>query len=420
MYQEYKQATKQFVNWIIQTSKIKTLPNTLSALKLHVQSIISDDAIPSEKEKDFSRKLVNALQSGKQAIELRSLVHSIYKSSSSSESNHLERDQVHEEHLVCINILKDCYSALKDWSTKFDRDAASKESAVNIHTELFPKFAGLEIEETTEINSELNLPEVTKFNFDETDLKFGDLRLRFICFFLEIIQMEEQVVDTWKRVKSMDISLISATVVTHFAIQRIKMIHSELSLLCPSYSDAASFFSGLKQFLSPLEYEWVSRHSSFQILHWTLEFYHQSARFKEKFNVRVAEMGSFIHCRGSFHAGQIYNECTGSPLESERNHIFNFLEHEVAILLQSLIEEMARGSDYETFPLGKNRNILFRLIFESLFNASNRGYQRFHFFSSLSAGFDRCSVWKIRRTCSCIKRFICIVLSFVTETRITS
>jgi hypothetical protein len=351
MYQEYKQATQQFVNWIIQTSKNKKLPNTLNALRLHVQGIISDPIIHFGNTEGFSKDLVGALRNGKRAIELRSLVHSIYKSNTSSGSDNLESGHGHEEHLFCIKILKECYSALKTWSAKF---AVGEESATEKEVtdpEFLSKFVGLEIEEVTETElSELSLPatEVQELNFDDVDLKFGDLRLRFICFFLELIEMEERVVNTWKRVKRMDISLISATVVTHFAIQRIKMIHSELSLIYPSYSDATSFFSGLKQFLSPLEYEWASSHSSFKLFLWIMEFYHYIGGIAGRNAIPLS--AEFGPCRGSSAGGKVYNECTQSPLESEKNQIFGFLDTEVVLLFNSMVEARKRdGGDYKLF-----------------------------------------------------------------------
>jgi hypothetical protein len=374
MYQEYKQATQQFVDWIMKASNIKKLPNTLSALRLHVQGIIvSDHAKDFERDRDFSQQLLSALQSGKRAIELRSLVHSIYKASTPIGSDNLESGHGHEEHLFCIKILKECYSTLKTWSATFNRDEEPPEKSTANSDESKPaflsKFAGLEIEEITETeDSALNLrtAAVQELNFDDVDLKFGDLRLRFICFFLEMIEMEEQVVNTWKRVKSMDISLISATVVTHFAIQRIKMIHSELSLIYPSYSDAISFFSGLKQLLSPLEYEWVSRHTSFQMLHWTLEFYDRAGKRSVPLE---EEMSAIDHCRGLFSEGQIYNECTKSPLESKEKHVFNFLHHELALLQHEIVEvrKYLRSDDksfIEQFRLGKHRAFISSYIRE--------------------------------------------------------
>jgi hypothetical protein len=162
--------------------------------------------------------------------------------------------------------------------------------------------------------------------------------------------MEERVVNTWKRVKSMDISLISATVVTHFAIQKIKMIHSELSLIYPSYSDVASFFSGLKQFLSPFEYDWASSHSSFKLFVWIFEFYRHLGGTAGKNKSPLAEREEYIHSRESFHAGEIYNECTGSPLASERSHIFNFLGNEVVLIMNSIVEARKwGGGDHKLF-----------------------------------------------------------------------
>jgi hypothetical protein len=150
MYQEYKQATQQFVNWIIQTSKNKKLPNTLNALRLHVQGIISDPTIHFGSTEGFSKDLVGALRNGKRAIELRSLVHSIYKSNAST-GIHLESGCGHEEHLFCIKILKECYSALKTLSAKFNRDTEdSEKSAVEKEVtdpEFLSKFSGLEVEE---------------------------------------------------------------------------------------------------------------------------------------------------------------------------------------------------------------------------------------------------------------------------------
>jgi hypothetical protein len=374
MYQEYKLATQQFVNWIIQTSKNKKLPNTLNALRLHVQGIISDPTIHFGNAEGFFNELTGALRNGKRAIELRSLVHSIYKSNTSASSDNLESGHGHEEHLFCIKILKECYSSLKTLSVKFERDneasAKSAASSEGSDFEFLSKFAGLEIEEIAETeDSALNLPTaaVQELNFDDVDLKFGDLRLRFICFFLGLIEMEEQVVNTWKRVKSTDISLISATVVTHFAIQRIKMIHSELSLIYPSYSDATSFFSGLKQFPSPLEYEWVSRHSSFQLFFLIMEFYHHIGGLAGQNKIPLSR--EFIRCRGSCTGGEIYNECTRSPLESERNQIFSFLDNEVALLLNSMVEARKReGGDYnsfvEQFHLGKDRAFISSYIRE--------------------------------------------------------
>jgi hypothetical protein len=68
MYQEYKQATQQFVNWIIQTSKNKKLPNTLNALRLHVQGIISDPTIHFGNTEGFSKDLVELYEMGSEQL----------------------------------------------------------------------------------------------------------------------------------------------------------------------------------------------------------------------------------------------------------------------------------------------------------------------------------------------------------------
>jgi hypothetical protein len=71
-------------------------------------------------------------------------------------------------------------------------------------------------------------------------------------------------------VKRFEISVVAATVATHYAIERFKSLDSMLSLLNPSYITASDLFQLMKTTLSPAEYDWFDNHSVSAIFYETL------------------------------------------------------------------------------------------------------------------------------------------------------
>jgi hypothetical protein len=146
--------------------------------------------------------------------------------------------------------------------------------------------------------------------------------------------VEETIIETWKRVKNLEISLISATVVAYFAMYKIRMMDSQLSAHYPSYTDATTLFAGLKEFLSPKEYEWVSNHSAFKLLKIILEYYQDCSEELSDCYGRGERL-----IREKKIPEQLYhNEFNGRPLTDNQADIKAFLDYEIMVLFNALVD----------------------------------------------------------------------------------
>jgi hypothetical protein len=367
IYQEYKTSTNQFESWILKTSTLKGLPNELNQLKNHVDDILANSQLLLQKD-CFIPDLTRALYHGKRAIEARKRVHldkvHDQPKNVSAEEYH-QYVQANSQHAYCIELLQECYDKLSVIATK----AAAKQAADqatrkhNIHEkpvehDVTEQFAGLSVEATPKEEEEERTPwksqKTDAVGLDEIDLQYGDIRLRLICFFLEMIELEEYLTRTWQRVKALEISLPSATVVMHFAIRKIKMIDSELSVIYPSYTNAASFFVALKTFLSPMEWSWISNHPTFHRLENATEFYNDFVVSLVDSSISFRgedELIVFGRSRGRDREGKVYNECYMTPLASDTHAVREFLYTEVGILLNCLLRlKYSRcNGDYKKF-----------------------------------------------------------------------
>jgi hypothetical protein len=162
-----------------------------------------------------------------------------------------------QKHAHCIQLLQECWEKLSCLAPDIvNSDSPTKKAPQKEATEILAKqFSSLEVQDLPEeIPSVLALPvDEEIINLHTLDIQYGDIRLRLICFFIEITQLEEYLIHTWKRVQNLEISIPAAAAVTLSAIQKVKIIDSELALTNPSISNALAVFVGLKQFLSPIE-----------------------------------------------------------------------------------------------------------------------------------------------------------------------
>jgi hypothetical protein len=356
LYQDYKLATSQFQKWILKTSARKGLPNTLNFLRVHVQNIVQNVSALT-KQKNFLQELKVALSNGKAAIKARRAVHvtkvkEIPKTVSPEEyQQYLETNGTHA---YCIQLLQDCWdmlSSLAPDTSKFGSDKMiASEKEPNLISEILPKkFSSLEVQDLPEEQTTaLNLPVDEEIDLDSLDLQYGDIRLRVICFFIEMTQLDEYLVQTWKRVQNLEISLPSATVVTLAAIQKIKIIESELSVVYLSFSNAVAFFAAFKQFLSPMEMANIAEHPTYQLLSIIMHFYTSYGGQLKTSNCPFSHRNNMLAQRGGSEK-KVYTECTMPPLENDRTTILWFLDTEVTAFYNALIFMRDCKGDYNEF-----------------------------------------------------------------------
>jgi hypothetical protein len=222
LYQDYKNSTSQFQKWILKTSTRKRLPNTLNFLRVHVQNIVQN-AAALRKQKNFFGDLKGALSNGKAAIKARKAVH-LTKVNEISKSVPPEEYQKYIEtngkHAHCIRLLQECWDALSCLlpvasNSNRDKKLESEKEPTITSESLAKKFSSLEVQDLPEEHTAaLNLPVDEEIDLDILDLQYGDIRLRIICFFIEMTQLDEYLTKIWKRVQNLEISIPSATVVT--------------------------------------------------------------------------------------------------------------------------------------------------------------------------------------------------------------
>jgi hypothetical protein len=370
MYQAYTESTDHFVNWVVQTSKLKNLPHTLNALQIRIQDIVSDPANQPRKG-NFLKDLKTALIHAEKAIEVRASVHMVQQPKVGTSSSRAGKDETtlnHEDHVAAIKILRECHSTLKDWSLnqrevlraeKYNpKKKTVKSSSTNKSSDPF----ALQIDnEDNEDTTNVDLKNGNDLVLKDLDSQYGDIRLRLVCFFIEIASFEVKMGFAWGKVKGFGGSLVSATTVTHFALQRMKTVETELVALFPEYSKAENFFTALKTYLSPSEYEWMSTHDTFKMMNWVMQFYDQFVFRLEEANTQFQEMEELVRPRGSLLKGEVYNEFTRSPLRSEKDQIFGFLDTEVTLLMNSMIEARKKSGSYpaflDKFQLSKDQTV---------------------------------------------------------------
>jgi aromatic ring-cleaving dioxygenase len=338
IYLEYKNSTDQFLKWILKNSTLQDTASTVNVWPAHAKNIVSNAANLLKKE-SFVAELNRALYHVRQAIASRTRVHLLHvqpKPVCVSEKDYESFVLDNEKHAYIIHCLQDCYSVLKVLVPVPEERAEMKET-LNKATgsdqpeTIFQSFSLDSDDVDTTDFANLNIKVEEPIRLGDIDLQFGDIHLRFLCFFLDLIQLEEKVIQVWKRVKQLEISLVSATVVTHFAIQKIKTIDSELSLIYPTHSNASTFLYALKGFLSPMEYDWVSNHSTFHLLTTILECYQQcSEELATCFNnckrvIREKQMPEYAYHKEF------------RPLSDNQADVKQFLECEVRVLFNALV-----------------------------------------------------------------------------------
>jgi hypothetical protein len=358
LYQDYKNSTSQFQKWILKTSARKGLPNTLNFLRVHVQNIVQN-AATLRKQKAFFGDLKGAISNGRAAIKARKAVHltkvnEIPKSVSPEEyQKYLETNG---KHAHCIRLLQECWdilSRLVPVASNSDRDKkVESEKQPTISSEsLAKKFSSLEVQDLPEEHTAaLHLPVDEEIDLDTLDLQYGDIRLRVVCFFIEMTQLDEYLSKIWKRVQNLEISIPSAAVVTISAMQKVKLMESELSIIFPSYSNAVAFFAAFKQFLSPMEMANIAEHPTYQLLSIVMEFYTSYGGHLGTAKYPFSERSYMVRQRGACNDGKVYNECNMPSIGSDRTSIMWFLDTEVTVFYNALIYmKDCFGHDYNSF-----------------------------------------------------------------------
>jgi hypothetical protein len=358
LHRDYKLSTEQFKKWILKTSANKSLPDCLNYLRVHVQNIVQNVATLA-KQKNFFKELNGALYHGKVAIKARTTVH-LTKINERPKTVSPEEYQKYLDnntsHRHCIQLLQECWeklSCLAADASNSDKDkSGASQEEVALEAESLPmKLSTLELQDLPEeASSGLSLPADEEIlDLDDLDLQYGDIRLRIICFFIEMTQLEEYLVQTWKRVQNLEISLPSATVVTLSAIQKIKLMELELSAFYPSYSNAVAFFAAFKQFLSPMEMANIAEHPTYQLLTIIMEFYISYGGHLRTARYPFSGRPLLVRQRGCCNQGKVCNESNMSPLGTDRTSILWFLDTEVGVLYNALITMKDSFRHYNDF-----------------------------------------------------------------------
>jgi hypothetical protein len=357
LYQDYKISTEQFQKWILKTSALTSLPKGLNYLRVHVQNIVRNGPTLT-KQTNFSKELTTVLYHGKAAIKARTTVH-LTKVNEIPEAVSSEEYQTYLEsnrkHAHCIQLLQECWEKLNCLAPDIlNSDNSTKKSLqkeVNLSAEVLAKqFSSLEVQDLPDEQTGLALPADEEIiDLDTLDIQYGEIRLRLICFFIEMTQLEEYLVHTWKRVQNLEISIPAAAVVTLSAIQKVKIIDSELALTNPSISNAVGFFAGLKQFLSPMEMANIAEHPTYQLLSLIMEFYTSYGGSISTARCPFSRRPVMVRQRGCCNEGEVYNECDMPQLGSDRTSVMWFLDTEMCVLYNSLVIMKQNCDSYESF-----------------------------------------------------------------------
>jgi hypothetical protein len=325
-----KNSTKQFKEWMLKTSTLKGMENTVNSWPAHAANILVN-APNLLKHESFITQLTRALYHGNLAIEKRKEENVRKKQKltfiSEEEKHTFIKENISHAHI--IDILQECCDHLKVLVPPTVERADMDRPANRQHGSGFTSpLLGC-----TEGVSSINIGENELIQLEDIDIQFDDIRCRFLYFFLDLIELEETVIRTWERVKNLEISLISATVVTHFAIQKVKRMDYQFSRHYPTHTNATTFFFGLKGFLSPTEYIWVSNHSTFQLLKIILEYYQHCSE-----ELTTSFCSGYRLIREKQVPEQYYhNEYNGRPLTDNQADIKVFLDYEIMVLFNSLV-----------------------------------------------------------------------------------
>jgi hypothetical protein len=114
VYLGYKNSTKQFTEWLLKTSTLKGMVNTVDSWPAHANNIVANVA-NLRKHESFMTELTRVLYHGNNVIEKRKEEHlhkqQKMKFNSEEEKNNFEKDN--EGHAHIIVVLQECYDVLK-------------------------------------------------------------------------------------------------------------------------------------------------------------------------------------------------------------------------------------------------------------------------------------------------------------------
>jgi hypothetical protein len=259
-----------------------------------------------EKIEKFLKSAQTAIKHGVKAIELRMVKYNFHQQTNGGTESAKDK-----QHLFCIEVFSECVQKLKTWLKAFTAVAES-EREIEIES-LSSKFSGLEVDELYEdegnenINTE-NTVAGSKRTYQDVSLEsldddYDDRKFQFICYYLDMIAVDEYLTKTWKKVKSCEISILAATVGSYFAFRRIKSTSISLSLIFPDYKDTVdSFFAILKEVSTPFEYEWIEKQKLTKLLFTLVESY----KWIEK-HITVEMFQTKTSCLGKYR--DFFGEC---------------------------------------------------------------------------------------------------------------
>jgi hypothetical protein len=247
------------------------LPNSLAALRLRTKLIVQQK--PRLGEKSY-KDILRVLQSGEKAVKLRTQVNKFFSSEILSEVSSKSNDQ----HLHCIQTLQECLAQLQKWMEEM-KPLMTTSSSTNL-VFASPKFSGLEDElKALEEDSADQLGPIkrTNFSIDDIDQEYGEMKISLVCFMLYLIDAQETVEQTWKRMKNGEISLITASMINHVIFQDVKATENSLQAIFSEFQSVHDVFTVFFETFPPKQFASIYKNESIAELFATHIFFYLNA-----------------------------------------------------------------------------------------------------------------------------------------------
>ena len=260
-YFEYKSCTNAFIDWIVKASKVfneskSQIPNTLSAMKDCVEHITSIEALPVPVSSNILKvleELPKALRAGSKAIQLRILVSNLYMEQHTDYNSTFDTDS-NSRHQFAINILSLCHKNLSAWSLSLrlrnvangNKDNIDSLSSIFSKLEFANKYDALSDMDDDIVNDisstvDPEMDDQKNSNVAADDLLYDDLKVRVICFLIDMRLLSNKMKTVWRQIKVEEISIVAAISMYTIAFKLLESIYSELQLFYPSIQNSADF-----------------------------------------------------------------------------------------------------------------------------------------------------------------------------------
>jgi hypothetical protein len=364
-YQAYKESTQKFLDWIRNISnkydpKCKQLPTTLVALRKRVNAILHISPSILIADRAIYKDIPHILKDGEKAIQVRGLINAIYfkKLEKTISKQEQEFDETHKQEFSSyITILKECHSKLQFWyEHNFPRFAdRRRESSSRSRTAEVPNspLASVSEDEDPTIASPLSGEEQQQeencnlnVDYEQIEKRFTEMRIRMLCFFLDLINAVEILCDSWKKVKNEEINIITAGLVTFTVMKQISSLINTLIALFPILKDSSYFFYSMQKELSPIEFEWICNQPFFQLFYGIFSYYYT-------FSKTIFKKSELNYCRPLIPIRELYGKLyqefySEASLSSTEEDIYRFLSNEIPIIYNSIVDWI-RDRDYESY-----------------------------------------------------------------------